>query len=220
MLKKNWLVLFSVLLLSCDREEIAELGHNFFPLDPAIYRIYDVTETTYVSGEESTETYQIRESISDSLNTTGEWVYVLLLERREDETGSWRSIETVSVRRTNHILDYREQNQSFIKLSFPVKNGRFWNGNALNDDQDMTYSYDDLGNSVPFDQSEHIKVIISDLPANIVEQDERFEIYAKGIGLVERDFKQIQFCQQGCSGVNEPEDGTILYQRLVDYGEF
>ena len=219
MLKKSWLVLFSLLILSCNREEIADLGLDYFPIDSSLFRVYDVVETTYVNGVENIENYQLRESISDQIeiNVTS---YVLLIERRDDPSENWRSIETIAIRRTNRILEYREGNKSFLKLSFPVSDGRIWDGNANNDDTEAIYIYYGLDQEIPFNNNEHIKVIISDLPANIVEQDERFEIYGKGIGLVERDFKQITFCQQDCSGINEPQDGAILNQRLIEYGSF
>lgn len=219
MLKKSWLIVFSILLISCGKDAVQpDLGWDYYPLSRSTYRIYDVSLTTYVDTVETIESFQLRETITDSVLNGNEVSYLMRIERREDGQSQWRSIESIRVRRTMQILDYRENNKSFIKLSFPVKVGKVWDGNTLNQDSEALYSFENMTSEIPFDESNHIKVVISDLPPNIVEQDQRYEIYAQGIGLVERSFTQIQFCTQGCSGANEPEDGTILFQRLIEHG--
>lgn len=197
-----------------------DAGLDYFPVSPKVYRIYEVEETTYVNRIETVDTYLLREYVFDSLLNGQEKTYLMRIERFNSVSEIWESIESIAIRRTNQMVEYRAGNVPFVKLTFPVRSGRTWDGNALNTDSEAIYSYENLDDETPFDNSEHIKVVISDLPANIVEQDQRSEVYAQGIGLVERDFVQILFCQQGCSFVNEPEDGTILSQRLIEYGEF
>ena len=216
MLKKNWLLLFSI-LFSCGKESfVPNAGYDYYPLSESTYRIYDVSETTYVSKIETVEIYQIRESFAfNEEDNTG----ILTIERRPDDTENWQSIESVAVRKTAQILEYRANNHPLVKLSFPVNSGAEWDGNVLNNDDEFIYAYADVMNEHTFGSTEHIKVVIGDLPANIVERDERYEIYAQNVGLVERNFIQLQICQQECTGINEPEDGTILSQRLIELGE-
>jgi hypothetical protein len=163
------------------------------------------------------EHYQIRETIIDEIGTGDESVFLLRIEKRTSETESWEAIGSAYVRQTNAFLEYREGNVPIVSMSYPVKMGRSWNANTLNNDPEAMYYYSEVG--VPTTEADEIKIVISDLPPNIVEQDQRYEIYARGIGLVERSFTTIEFCQTGCEGqTNLPDNGRILLQQLKGYG--
>ncbi|MCP4459867.1 MAG: hypothetical protein GY816_17870 [Cytophagales bacterium] len=222
MQKRNWLLLFSILMMfSCTKEsETLPLGQDYFPIAIGDYRMYDVTETTYVDKVETIETYQLRESFYDLIESGNETTFLMRIERRETDQDNWLSVENIAILQTASNLEYKEQNMTFVKMSFPVIVNRVWDGNAQNQDFEQLYHYEELGSSdYTFENSDHIKVIISDLPANIVAQDERFETYAQDVGLVERNFIEIGFCTVNCDGeVNIPEDGRILIQRLIEYG--
>jgi len=216
--KRLWLLLCSLALWSCQEGEIPDSGQDYFPIELGTFRLYDVHETTYFDKTESSENYQLRESFLDADTLDNTIVYLMRIERRDMVTAPWQPVETIRVQKTNKYLDYRQNNKSFIKLTFPVKPGISWDGNANNPDDEQMYEFRALETEEPFDNAPHIKVVISDLPANIVEQDQRFELYAQGLGLVERNFTQIEFCQQNCDGPNQPESGRIFVQRLVAHG--
>ena len=222
MQKKFWLLLFSTsAVISCsDDAEDFPLGHDYFPITIGDYRVYEVSETSYVDKIETIDNYQLRESFYDSIESENEVTFLMRVQRRNSDQDNWVSIENITVRQTESNLEYREGNMSFVKMSYPVLTNRSWDGNAQNQNSEQVYRYEELGsNDFTFESTDHIKVIISDLPANIVEQDERFEIYAQGIGLVERNFIEIDFCQSNCDGeVNLRENGRILNQRLIEYG--
>lgn len=192
---------------------------DYFPISMGEYRIYDVTETTYVDKIETIDIYQLRETFYDSIENGGELTYFMRVERRDTEEEPWESFENIAVMQNSRTLNYLEQNKTFVKMSYPVLENREWDGNAQNQDSEQLYHFEELSSSdFTFENSDHIKVVISDLPANIVEQDERFEIYAQGVGLIERNLAEIRFCLQGCSEVNERENGRILIQRLIEHG--
>ena len=217
MRKNSWLIISLFICLSCGRESITpELGLDYYPIETGTYRIYDVEETTYLNKVPTTETYQLKESIieSGSLDQTS---FLLRIEKRANSGESWASIKSIYLYQTNHILEYRDDNISKIAMSYPVRVGRTWDGNALNNDPEQIYHYD-KGSNNGF-EVDQIKVVLRDLPPNIVEQDQRYEIYGKGIGLIERRFTVIEYCQIGCSSANEPENGVVLTQVLVEYGE-
>ncbi len=212
MQKSVWL-LFSILLMACNKEgAVPELGHDYFPIDIGVYRVYDVEETTYVNKVGTTENYQLRERITEQV---GEG-FLLLIERREDMEDAWVGVESIYIRQTAYTLEYRQDNVSYVTMSYPVKAGREWNGNALNTEPSATYRYE--AEQLEGFEEEQISVVISDLPPNIVERDQRSEVYAQGIGLIYRDFNVIEFCQSSCEGVNQPENGRILTQQLIEHG--
>ena len=218
MRKNSWLLISLFICLSCGKESATpELGLDYYPIEIGLYRIYDVEETTYLNKVPTTETYQLRETIVLP-GTQEETSFILRIEQRANSSESWESIKSVYLYQTNHILEYRDDNISKVAMSYPVRVGRTWDGNALNNDPEQLYRYD-LGSNNGF-EVDQIKVILRNLPPNIVEQDQRYEIYGKGIGLIERKFNSIEFCQSGCDGeINVPENGVILTQVLVEYGE-
>jgi hypothetical protein len=212
MRKSAWL-LFSILLLSCNKEgAVPDLGHDYFPIELGAYRVYDVQETTYVNKVGTTENYQLRERITEQVGQG----FLVLIERREDDDDFWVAVESIYIRQTPYVLEYRQDNVSYVAMSYPVKVGREWNGNALNNEPRATYRYE--SEELAGFEEEQIKVVISDLPPNIVERDQRSEVYARGIGLIYRGFNVIEFCQSSCEGVNQPENGRILTQQLIEYG--
>lgn len=218
MRKNVWLLCSVLLLLACDKEgAVPDLGHDYFPIEFGTYRIYDVTETTYVNKVATTEEYQLRERFTEQIGDEANPAYLLLIERREDAEGVWEAVESIYIRQNDYMLEYREDNVSFVKMSYPVRAGREWNGNALNAEPSATYFYESTNES-SFEGDE-IKVVISDIPQNFVEEDRRFEYYVRGIGLVKRDFRQLEICfQTNCTGANQPENGRILVQELIEYG--
>lgn len=234
MQKSLWLLAFS--LFACTSDPISpDLGLGYYPIALGDYRIYDVNETTYVDKVAATEQYQQRESFYEVIETAGQITYILRIERRENEMAPWASVKTVKVRQTNQFLEYHEDNQSFIRMTYPIKfckeddQNRLtglggaecaeWDGNVENQRDPEFHHYRILeSGDFTFGETDHIKLVLSDFPANIVKRDQRYEIYASGVGLVERSYDQVEFCISGCSGTDEIQDGSVLLQRLIEYG--
>ena len=225
-------------MLGCSDDAVeADLGLDFYPMAVDAFWIYEVTETTYVDRVETIESYQLRESFFRS-DTLGDLVtFYRRIERRQDDTENWNSIGQVALRQTNQRLEYQDANQIFIRMTYPIRlcetdnfglligtDGRTcreWDGNSTNTGDAELIHYEEPANGdFSFENAEQVKVVISDLPANFVKEDMRFELYARNIGLVERNFTEIEFCTTGCSEANERENGYILVQRLIAYGTF
>ncbi|MEM9896009.1 MAG: hypothetical protein AAF789_06535 [Bacteroidota bacterium] len=209
-----------MLLFSCSDSlevETSSTGEAFFPLDLDIARIYTVEEIRYAITGFDTLRYQQRETIFDSTRAAGQEHYLMRVEQRENASDSWVSARLDLIIKTDEYLAIQEDGQTIIKLIFPFNINDTWNGNALRNDFELTYYYQPVQfsrvDSISF--SDQVRVIIEDIEANPVNQDERSEIYAKGIGLVERDFTTLNFCTTGCNVVGEIESGRKLKQELI-----
>ena len=81
-----------------------------------------------------------------------------------------------------------------VKLSFPVQNNKRWDINMFNN-QDVQYGYyNQVDESFFIDDStfdETVTIKIADRQDIIFTQFEE-EIYARGIGLIQRQFKDIE----------------------------
>lgn len=232
----RYILLLLLLLLGCQSKDILPktTGTEYYPLKVNGFWVYDMVETsiTQVGGQTNT-IYELKIQIIDSILTSGQITYVLARFKRTDASLSWSSLDTWSARKDQFQAIVQEGNTPYVKLSFPLANGKKWNGNALNDlggtdncpDATLNcenYEVTDLAerfeaSGIAFDDS----VIIIENNDNdpIVKQDVRRSVYAKSIGLVYREVTILEYCTIGsCIGNQVVENGTILKQTLKDYG--
>lgn len=216
-------LLISLVLLSCnEKKEIGPevLGYDFYPIAIGQYSIYEVEEIQYKLSGFDTASFQLRETIFDSIVSSDQTTYLIRRDKRENATLEWKSDSVWSVTRTENFLAISENSIPFIKLTFPVKEGREWNGNSLNSQGNIGYYYQALGGIIvdSLAPEDHIRVIIEDIPENLVSRDERSEVYARGVGLVQKDYVTLQFCTVDCTVIGEIEGGRSLKQTLIEVG--
>jgi hypothetical protein len=213
-------VLLTFCVLSCNEsKEIdpSSLGYDFYPIEVGHYRIYDVEEIVYRAIGFDTSIYQLRETIFDSIPSSDQITYLLRRDKRDNEQEEWEADSVWTVTKTSHFLAINENNIPYIKLTFPVKTNSEWDGNGLNSRSKIIYNYQSLATPLidSIDADQHIRVIIEDIPQNIVSQDLRSEVYAKGVGLVIKDYLTLNYCTSGCSDIGEIESGRSLKQTLI-----
>ena len=224
MLRLFNLILLSFLLTGCN-EQFSEgnfdLGKDFFPLKIGQFRTYEVTEINYNAQGPDTLIFFLRETISDTIKNGDEVTYLIKRESRVSESAEWSINDIWSCRKTDSHVVLTEENIPFVKLTFPVLEGETWDGNAFNTMVSGDYYYESMIENdyeVLVDDPDLIKVVIADIPQNLFNQDQRFEVYGKGIGLIEKDYTILEFCTTNCSS-EQIDDGMKLKQVLVDYGE-
>ncbi|MEP2611883.1 MAG: hypothetical protein ABJH57_18720, partial [Cyclobacteriaceae bacterium] len=181
--------------VSCDGSEEPDpidLGYDFYPINPETYRIYQVDEIKYDLLGPDTTNYQIRESISDSLiSESGIVSYVLKREKRTDSADVWKTDSLWTLRKDQSAVVITENNVAVIKLSFPIVDGKVWDGNAQNIKPSQSFYYEipepliELHTLIETESI--VKVISADLEPNLVNQDQRFDVYARNIGLIEKN---------------------------------
>jgi len=224
---KSILILLSATFLVCScAESVIEVefsdDQSFFPLAVGQYRIFEVEEITFNLQGGDTSEFLLRETLIDSFpNAENGFTYLLQREKMIDN--QWVIDSVWTTRRNEQRAVVTENNQSFVKLLFPVSDNLTWDGNILNGRIEETYEMLVVGNTTIGNNSfsNVIKVVHSDVPQNIVNQDERFELYADGIGLILKDYITLGFCTSNCEdiGVGAIESGRILNQVLVEYGD-
>ena len=211
------------LLLSCNEDkeiDPLDLGYDYYPIELGQYRIYDVYEIIY-KLDNDTSIYQLRETIFDSIVSNDQVDYLIRRDIRSTPQDPWKSDSVWTVTMNQNFLSIKENNIPFIKLSFPVEISSTWDGNGLNTKNTATYSYS-VADSILVDSislQNHVKVVISDIPENIVNRDERIEIYARGIGLVQKHYWTLEFCTASCEEFGEITSGRFLNQVLIEAGE-
>ena len=220
-------VLSAALLVSCSEKTISpdnnRLGLEYFPLETGQFRVYDVDEILYSISSFDTLKYQLKESVVSTFENAEDGItYTIHREKRNTDQETWKLDSVWSARKTNSIAVSVENNISFVKMVFPIKNDLRWDGNVLNSLAEKQYVYDMNLEKMTFSEqvfTDLVKVIQSDVEENIVNRDERYEIYAKEVGLVEKYGMSLMYCTVDCPSQKTIVSGRFIQQTLTSYGQ-
>ncbi|MEQ8472436.1 MAG: hypothetical protein RIC35_14680 [Marinoscillum sp.] len=228
---KNLFILMSLLAFFACEEEVSDVsldpGYDYFPLVLNTFRTYEVEEVNIDAFVPDTLSYYLKEVVHDSL-VSGTGVITYLLNRyKSPDSVNWTLDSVWSARRSETVAIINENDVALCKMTFPVKAGKTWDGNAFNvfDAQEYQFAIHSgyVHENLSLSSDVVIRVVIEDIPENLVNQDQRSESYARGIGLVEKNYIQLSFCTLNCeekgTTVGAIEQGRVLSQKLIKYGE-
>jgi len=205
-------------------EEPEDNGKDYFPMQKGHFQIYDINEIIYTLGDPDTFLYQLKTVVIDSfLNNGSTYTYVIHRSVRNNPSQPWTYKDTWSSRMENNKAIEKEENVDFVKLIFPFQVGLKWDGNEYNtlgkEDYELINEESKTINDVTF--TDCITIKQRDNQDFIVYLDQRHETYARNVGLIHREMKQLHYCtdtNSGCIGKQIVEEGTIYKQTILDYG--
>ncbi len=216
--------------MSCkkDTQPAPDLGYNYAPVTPGAWIIYDVDSTYFnlFTHQKEVYSFQVMELV-DSLLTDNSGRTMMRKKRfyRENASLEWQIGRIWSATRTSERLESNEENIKYVKLIFPVRKGRTWNGNAMNNDDEQEYKYLDVHvastiNGISFDSTATVQ---QQADSNLIEKKFKTETYAKNIGLVFKRYEDVAV-QDTAIDFNKPFDerintGVKYYYRINSYSK-
>lgn len=199
-------------IFSCKKDDVStvDMGYNYFPNEVGRYVIYNVDSifyednnidpTTHIAKAD-TFRFQLKEKI-ESTFLDNQNRPALRLERyvRFPDTANsyansvWTLRNVWMENRTATTAEKVEDNVRYIRLSFPVKQFRTWNGNAQNTLTDWEYSYDyiDLPRSVAGHSFDSVLNVIQHQSSSAIDFSDYSEMYARNAGLIYKKVIDIQ----------------------------
>lgn len=233
---ESWLVVLVMLSVACgERTEIKPVSDvAFAPLKKGKFWIYQVDSIAIAGNIEHRFQYQLQVEITDSITEgTGQIWYVLTRSKRVGAGVGFSALVPWSARRNSQQLLVRAGNTIFEPLSFPVIAGRVWNGNAFNTlggdefcesagacDQ---YKYVAVGGTRIVGSATFADVLTveeGNTPDRLVKFDLRTSHYARNVGLIEREYRVLNYCTlPACFGRQFIDQGLVYTQTLVEYGD-
>ncbi|HEX5001297.1 MAG TPA: hypothetical protein VFW78_02275 [Bacteroidia bacterium] len=196
-----YLVVLVVLLAAGCSEDSNDslpgtLNYSYFPVNVGHELIYDVTLITKdVFTGNDTAYYQLKEVV-ESVFTDNQGRPTQRLERytRADTSQPWIISDVWTVNMTPTLVEKKEENTTYIKMVFPLLDGKVWNGNSLNNlgSQDYSYTFVDQPytmNTLSFDSTLRVLQVDDDNAVYTLHQE---EIFAAGVGLVYKNQINIQ----------------------------
>lgn len=131
-------LIVSVAFVSCKKEtedlsEIAQ-GNKFFPTEIGKYIVYDF-DSTYYNDQLRAEVPvvgQVRYYVADTFRDASDRLsYVINVQYRRNDTDPYVPNDVIYVTPTGDRIEYNQKNRTFLKMVFPVSDGKSWNGNAM-----------------------------------------------------------------------------------------
>lgn len=205
--KTGILVLSSVILVlffSCKKktETPPDLGYSYFPGVIGSWIIYDVDSTYYdsVSNITTTIKFQQKDSV-ESLITDNSGRATLRIERYKRYYDAstpyaqlpWNIADVITANMTASTAEIVEGNQRYIRLIFPPKLNKKWNGNASNAQDRWDYEYTSVNSSTTLNATYDSTITVSQSGLNdpIINTQLSTEMYAKHIGLIYKRFQYL-----------------------------
>ncbi|WP_161887811.1 hypothetical protein [Pontibacter russatus] len=209
------------------------MGYAYYPLEIGAYRIYEVTDIKFRDNVGDTLHFQLQERVDTSFyDQTNTLSYKVVRSTRPDENSAWVEDSVMVVWQVENSLLLTKDNSTFVKLVFPVSNGKTWAGDAfntraVNKGEKETYAYTQVGE--PYEVNGQVfpitATVIQGTPVkNLVYLDNRKEVYAEGVGRVYRLFNRVVYCNQTSGSVCEfgadyKLDGHERHEELISYGK-
>jgi hypothetical protein len=206
------------------------LGLNYYPLQVGSYQIFHINSKIFnLDGSVDTVTYLMKEVVVDSFPGSDQdsYTYVINRYKKGINEPEWVIEEVVSARINFKTMVLTENSTAYVKLVFPMQEDLGWDGNSLNDLEPETYRIRMLSqpftvDSVTFANTVH--VFQADLldPAQISQDDYRFEVFADDVGLVYKQKIVKEYCDYLSSGIcSEPTvlSGLEYEQKLMEFGK-
>ena len=208
---------------SSGDETTIDIGLGYAPVKVGLYQIYGVDQTEYSELAGPVEThYELKTEVVDSFpNVSGVFTYVIHRSTRETSQDSWVYKDTWSLAVDDQQVLLNEENIAFVKMKFPLRNNRQWNGNEYNiGDPDI---YEMKSVNEPFtvdDQTFPLTMFIDQEDVeDLLIRDRRLEVFAKDVGLVYKEVTDLTYCDDvDCFGQKEIKSGIIYKQSIISYG--
>jgi hypothetical protein len=222
----SFVILFFIFLSSCDRkveESISDFEFDFQPLEKGLFWIYSVDETIYF-GENDSEnsTFFYRDLIRDFyVDASNEQVFIVTRSKSSDRK-SWTTVKEYTMLRRGSTLVKTLDNQPLVSLIFPPEPGKTWNGNTYRNEVADEFLIDDKHeNNFPgASETRVIRVLQEQSDDLITFRDNRYEVYGKGIGLLEKYDEVLNYCSRNdCLGNQLINSGFKIKMELIDYGK-
>lgn len=213
------IIVSALVFTSCNKDaEVLDLPaiNDYYPLQVGKYVTYSLDSTVFINfgTKDTVIKYQVKHQIDGTLtDNLGRPAYRVTRYIRKTAANAWVPDNTFMAVPTDFAMEFIENNMRFLKMKGPIRDGFKWMGNSYIDTYSLNsnvkyldgweYVYEDV--NVP--QTVGTFTLASTL--NVNQRDEVIgnpndinsyseinfsaEKYAKGIGLVYRNFLHVEY---------------------------
>jgi len=206
---------------ACKRKtgEATDLKQEYFPTELGKWVIYDVVDIRHDINHD-TLNYQLKEVIADDfIDNSGRLAQRIERYIRTTESDPWTISDVWHSVRTTRSAEKVEEDVRFVKMKFPINEFKSWDGNVYNQHVKWEYFYDslDYSGTVGVLEFDSLAFVTHRQNSNFVEYEQAYEVYAKHIGLVQKQLIDLDV-RSGAIVVDSIVKGIEWYQTAVSYG--
>lgn len=208
-------VIFGACKKSTEMLDTATVA-EYYPLAVGKYVTYNLDSTIFINfgTKDTVVKYQVKHQIDGMLtDNLGRPAYRVTRYIRKTAANPWNPDNTFMAVPTDFAVEFIENNMRFLKLKGPIRDSYNWKGNSYIDTyslnsnvkylDDWDYTYDStnvpltfgaftLDSTLKVEQRDEIIGNPTD-PNSYSEINYGVEKYAKGIGLIYRNFLHIEY---------------------------
>jgi hypothetical protein len=207
-----------------DESSSIDVGYNYFPVNVGHELVYDVDSIVYDDNTGSTTitpySYQYKEVIAATIiDDIGREAQRVDRFFRQNDTSPWQVANSWIVSRDNVSVQKVQENTRYVKLLFPLKQNKVWDGNIYNGKGEEDYSIQYLDqpyelNGVTYSKTAKI-LQVDDI--NAIEEIRRHEIYARNIGMIYFQSDSINTQRKDSPAVGTKSRGYRYHLTLKSY---
>jgi hypothetical protein len=217
------LILFTMLMACKEETEpvLTDLGFDFKPLALGNIWIYEVDETIHY-GENDFEisSFFYQDRIRGSyLNEEKDIVFIVERLKSTDRK-VWTKELDYTLQNRNGSLLRTINNQIIVALSLPPDMGKKWDGNAFRAARKDEFEIDSVSTQVVEGKAriQGLRVTQEKLDDKVTQRDNRYEIYQRSVGMVEKYDEVLTYCSRNnCLGQQLIDGGYKIKMKLIDY---
>ena len=235
-------ILTALIFASCKKNSdvlpVASIN-DYAPFTVGKYITYNLDSTVFINfgTKDTVIKYQVKHMVDAKItDNLGRPAYRIIRYIRKTAANPWNPDNTFMAVPTDFAMEFVENNMRFLKLKAPVRDGFSWKGNSYIDTYslnsnvkylaDWDYIYDSVNNkktvgTFTLDSTLHVaqrdEVIGNPADANSYsERNFSSENYAKGLGLVYRNFLHVEY-QPARPGVGAYRIGHGVKMTMIDH---
>jgi hypothetical protein len=216
---RSLIFIFGVVIigLACNKQAVEPPitlnVEDYFPLDSGMYWIYDVQkiEIDAPIGKFDTTHFELKmliKNYDDDIDMYEFWRY-----SRADSTMPWNNYDIVTVSTDQLTIQWVENNLRYVKLTNPIAENKFWDGNIYNILSPWNYYYSDFESNFENEYlivTDVVKVNQRDV-SNFLQSEKAWELYGKNVGLVFK-YEEVLVLES-----NQPKTGYIDRYDLITF---
>lgn len=218
-------VLFLIFTISCKKNSTESHTNNlyesYFDLSPGRFIVYDVFEVIHdetAAVKHDTSVYQLKTLIGDSLlDNEGRLTRKYLRYKRKNSSENWLLTDVWTTYKNNKSAFLVEENETFIKMMFPVNVATEWNANVFNTKSAMNCFYKDIHKTLKInglDLDSTVK-IEQENERNLIEYKRKYEVYGNHVGLIKKFYKDLKISNFDTLNVRA---GREIYLEITNFG--
>lgn len=228
-------LVISSLFFACQKDNSAastiDIGYGYAPDKIGFYIVYDCDSIVYNSFTKKIDTFkfQTKEVIESNYTDNADRPTQRIERYRKNYSKTipysamaWTLKDVWAANKTNKSFERVEENERFVKLTFPVDKNNTWNGNAFNTMGEWNYKYVDAHvkrtlAGTNFDSTTQVVQINKE---TLIDKKYYVEIYAKNVGMIYKEIVDVK----SDSITSKPllqrvSSGIINYKAIVNsYG--